>query len=106
MNAGQALPWEVAELESLQGAAGGLFALELGGTPLERFAFPSSGTVLVGSEELGLSPEALGLAENGLGRVSIPLAGSKRSLNVAVAFGILMQAWRSSLESPKAPPRT
>ena len=97
MKAEEALPWEVAELDSLRGSAG-VFALELGGMPLHRFAFPTAGTVLVGSEELGLSPEALSLADAGLGRVSIPLAGAKKSLNVAVAFGILMQAWRSALE--------
>jgi TrmH family RNA methyltransferase len=90
--AAQAVPWEVAELEGLRGS-GAVFALELGGTPLEAFPFPSPGTVLVGSEELGLSPEALAIADAGRGRVSIPLAGAKRSLNVSVAFGILMQAW-------------
>jgi len=93
----QALPWLVADLESLRGTEG-VFALELGGTPLDRFGFPSAGTVLLGSEELGLSPEALALADANLGRVSIPLAGAKKSLNVAVAFGILMQAWRSALD--------
>jgi len=96
MKAEQVMPWAVVHLESLQGTEG-LFALELGGTPLDQFTFPGSGTVLLGSEELGLSPEALDLADSGLGRVSIPLAGAKKSLNVAVAFGILMQAWRSSL---------
>ncbi len=90
-----ALPWQVVELESLRGLKN-VFALELGGTPLERFRFPSSGIVLVGSEELGLSPEALAIADAGAGRVTIPLAGAKRSLNVSVAFGILMQAWRDS----------
>ncbi len=97
MRSEEALPWAVADLESLRGTEG-LFALELGGTPLDAFAFPSAGTVLLGSEELGLSPEALDLADAGLGRVSIPLGGAKRSLNVAVAFGILMQAWRSALD--------
>ncbi len=97
MKAEQALPWEVAELESLSRSEG-IFALELGGTPLDQFAFPSRGTVLLGSEELGLSPEALELADKGLGRVSIRLAGAKKSLNVAVAFGILMQAWRSAAD--------
>jgi TrmH family RNA methyltransferase len=51
--------------------------------------------MLVGCEELGLSPEALRLAR--AGRVSVPMAGAKRSLNVAVAFGIVMQAWFASL---------
>ncbi len=80
------------ELNRLEGTDG-VFALELGGTPLDEFMFPKRGVVLVGSEELGLSPEALELAESGAGRVSIPLAGAKRSLNVASAFAILMQKW-------------
>jgi RNA methyltransferase, TrmH family len=90
------LPWSVADLPALKGSPG-IFALELGGIPLDRFDFPAAGTVLVGSEELGLSPEALRLAETGAGRVSIPLSGAKRSLNVAVAFGILMQRWHARL---------
>jgi TrmH family RNA methyltransferase len=107
MGAGRALPWEVAALSSLRGS-NGVFGLELGGAPISEFAFPRRGTVLVGSEELGLSPEALALADAGLGRVSIPLAGAKRSINVSVAFGILMQAWVASVsrEQPKPPPRT
>ena len=97
MNAERSLPWEVRELDTLS-AEEGLFALELGGVPVDRFVFPARGMVLVGSEELGLSPEAIRLADQGRGRVSIPLAGAKRSLNVAVAFGILMQAWRAQVE--------
>jgi TrmH family RNA methyltransferase len=76
-------------------------ALELGGTPLHDFRFPESGVLLVGSEELGLSAEALAMA--GGGRVSIPMAGVKRSLNVAVAFGIVMQAWNAQLFSVSRP---
>jgi TrmH family RNA methyltransferase len=62
-----------------------------------NFLFPASDTVLVGSEELGLSPAALALADASLGRASIPLSGAKRSLNVAVAFGILRQWWFAAL---------
>lgn len=97
MGADQAVPWEVAELSALRGSEV-IFALEVGGTRLQEFPFPSRGIVLVGSEELGLSPDALLLADAGLGRVSIPLAGAKRSLNVSVAFGILMQAWYEAQE--------
>ena len=92
------LPWEVAELQTLAGIQW-VFALETGGTPLLDFAFPPQGVVILGSEELGVSPEGLALAERGLGRVSIPLAGAKRSLNVSVAFGILMQAWVAALSN-------
>lgn len=94
--AGRAVPWDVRELAALDTSAG-VFALELGGRDIGAFPFPSAGTVLVGSEELGLSPEALRLADASGGRVSIPLAGAKRSLNVAVAFGILMHRWHESL---------
>jgi len=88
------LPWQVAPLEALAGQPG-VFALEVGGTPLREFRFPDTGTMRGGSEELGLSPEALRVAR--AGRVSVPMAGAKRSLNVAVAFGIAMQAWFEAL---------
>ncbi len=94
--AAEALDWKAAELGSLEGREG-IFALELGGTDIDSFRFPSRGVVLVGSEELGLSPEALALADRGRGRVSIAQAGAKRSLNVSVAFGILMQRWFAAL---------
>jgi TrmH family RNA methyltransferase len=99
-----AVAWQVAELSALEARAGSsvpdpIFALELGGSPIDQFTFPALGVVLVGSEELGLSPEALRLADRSLGRVSIPQAGAKRSLNVAVAFGILMQKWFSALDA-------
>jgi TrmH family RNA methyltransferase len=90
------ISWSYSSLSSIT-SCDGIFALELGGTPIHRFQFPQAGIVLIGSEELGLSPEALLLADNKYGRVSIPLAGAKRSLNVSVAFGILMYHWYSFL---------
>ncbi len=72
-----------------------VFVLETGGTPIQEFKFPKEGIVIIGSEELGVSPEALKRAS--YGRVSIPMKGLKASLNVGVAFGILMQAWVDSL---------
>ncbi len=74
-----------------------VFALELGGTPLENFHFPGSGIAIIGSEELGISPEARRVAMNSCGLVSIPVFGSKGSLNVSVAFGIMMQRWAESV---------
>ncbi len=68
-----------------------VFVLETGGTPLEEFEFPQKGICIIGSEELGVSPKALERAT--YGRVSIPMKGLKASLNVGVAFGILMQKW-------------
>ena len=68
-----------------------IFALETGGTDIEEFVFPEKGICIIGSEELGVSPQALNKAT--YGRVSIPMKGLKASLNVGVAFGILMQKW-------------
>lgn len=81
------------------GGAGGLplFALEVGGTPISEFVFPRRGVCLLGSEELGLSPEALEMADSSWGRCSIPLHGAKGSLNVSVAAGILLGRWSEAL---------
>jgi len=95
------LPWETAEVSSLYNQKLGLgpvFALETGGVDINNFTFPDSGTVIVGSEELGVSPEGLLAADSSLGRVSIPTYGAKGSLNVSVAFGILMQRWVEELQ--------
>ncbi len=72
-----------------------VFALETGGTDINEFKFPERGICIIGSEELGVSPEALAKAT--YGRVTIPMKGLKASLNVGVAFGILMQKWVESL---------
>ena len=72
-----------------------VFALETGGTDINEFKFPSRGICIIGSEELGVSPEALERAT--YGTVTIPMKGLKASLNVGVAFGILMQKWVESL---------
>lgn len=76
---------------------GTIFALETGGIPLAEFSFPARGILIAGSEELGVSPGALAIADASLGRVSIPCYGAKGSLNVSVAFGIVMQAWAEQL---------
>jgi TrmH family RNA methyltransferase len=90
------MSWSRAEMTFLEGP---FFALETGGTPLEHFPFPLRGIMIAGSEELGVSLEALAAADASLGRVSIPSFGVKGSLNVSTAFGIAMQAWSSKLHS-------
>ncbi|MBP7095905.1 MAG: TrmH family RNA methyltransferase [Spirochaetia bacterium] len=87
------VPWRRASLDDL-GGLGTVFVLELGGADIEDFEFPERGVVILGSEELGASPEALARAEK---RVSIQMHGVKGSLNAGVAFGILLHAWRRSL---------
>lgn len=72
-----------------------IFVLETGGTPIDEFKFPKEGICILGSEELGASPEAIKKATYGC--VTIPMIGLKASLNVGVAFGILMQKWVESL---------
>jgi TrmH family RNA methyltransferase len=91
------VPWQTYAQEQVVDSLRGkkVFAMELGGTALADFAFPEEGVMIVGSEELGTSPELLSIADSSLGRVSIPLAGSKGSLNVSVAFGIVLQSWYS-----------
>ncbi|MDR2542812.1 MAG: TrmH family RNA methyltransferase [Treponema sp.] len=75
-----------------------IFALETCGIPLEEFSFPKRGLLIAGSEELGVSPQALAAADISLGRVSIPCYGTKASLNVSVAFGIAIQKWASVMD--------
>ena len=88
----ESVKWRRADLGDLQ-SLGSVFALETGGTDVSAFEFPRRGCVVLGSEELGVSPQALRLANDGGGKVSIPSAGAKRSLNVSVAFGIMMERW-------------
>jgi TrmH family RNA methyltransferase len=90
--------WETVPLEEVAKSDIPIFALELRGTPIDEFSFPREGIALIGSEELGLSPRALSLAERSVGRVSIPQIGSKGSLNVSVACGILLYSWFSFIQ--------
>lgn len=90
MGAASLLPWRRAGLECLESLEP-VFALELGGTELGDFEFPKRGIVVLGSEELGLSRAALERCR--YGRVSIPMRGAKASINVGVAFGIVLSAW-------------
>ena len=91
----ETLGWEQKTLDELPQDLP-VFVLETGGTPIEEFEFPEKGICIIGSEELGVSPQAIKRAEYGC--VSIPMKGLKASLNVGVAFGILMQKWVESLE--------
>ncbi|MDR0374938.1 MAG: TrmH family RNA methyltransferase [Treponema sp.] len=89
------VPWERVSLEALEALRRQtpVFALETGGVELQEFVFPASGVMIAGSEELGVSPGALAIADSSHGRVSIPIYGAKGSLNVSSAFAIAMYAW-------------
>ncbi len=92
----ETMGWERVSLDQLPEGQN-IFVLETGGTPIEEFKFPERGICIIGSEELGVSPQAL--AKANCGRVTIPMKGLKASLNVGVAFGILMQKWVESFYS-------
>ena len=82
---------------SSEAVPGPYFALETGGLALREFKFPKKGIMILGNEELGVSPALLELADASLGRVSIPNYGVKASLNASAAFAIAVQAWTESL---------
>ena len=86
----ETMGWERIALEALPEDIP-VFALETGGISIDEFKFPEKGICIIGSEELGVSPQALKRAS--YGTVTIPMIGLKASLNVGVAFGILTQKW-------------
>ncbi len=99
MGCDKILPWERKSLDDIiaelpEGTP--VFSLETGGTDISEFEFPSKGLVIIGSEELGVSPDSL--AKSSFGCVTIPMKGVKASLNVGVAFGVLMQCWTRCLQ--------
>ncbi|MFW5728059.1 MAG: TrmH family RNA methyltransferase [Spirochaetota bacterium] len=91
------VPWERLPFQEAHARAGEphVFALETGGTAVEELLLPEPGLMVIGSEELGVSPEVLAAADASAGRLSIVTGGVKGSLNVAVAAGIAMHAWWS-----------
>lgn len=103
MGAVSMVPWSVCPLDELREAKPNLefFALERGGKGPEEFAFPrppAQGCMILGSEELGVSPGGLETAESSKGRLSLPMRGVKGSFNVAVAAGIALFCWTDRLE--------
>lgn len=67
-----------------------IYALELvpESVAIQEFQWPEAGVLLLGNEELGVSPALL---EHCAGVIQIPLFGRKGSLNVSQAFAIA--AW-------------
>lgn len=88
--------WEYIEKENLfqrPELNGHIFALELGGCQIQEFIFPEYGLAIIGSEELGISPESRKASAGGLGIVTIPVYGIKGSINVSAAAAVMMQRW-------------
>lgn len=69
-----------------------LWAADAGGEPLRRGGHPPRVALVVGNEGAGLSPAVRERAER---VVSLPIASTVESLNVAVATGILLYELRS-----------
>ena len=67
-----------------------VLALELGGEDINTYKFPPCGVAILGNEEFGISPALLKCCTD---RITINTAGTKGSLNVSVAAGILLQRW-------------
>jgi hypothetical protein len=86
------MSWEHTTIENLPKLP--IIALETGGDDINSFHFPKEGIVVVGNEELGVSSEVL---KKACSIVTIPMYGIKASINVSVAFGILMQKWTESI---------
>lgn len=85
--------YEKASLDEVINLNMPIFALELGGKDISTFSFPSSGIMIIGGEEDGVSKESLKAADNSLGRVSIKTFGAKGSLNVSSAVAIALYKW-------------
>ena len=86
------ISWQHSKLENLPKLP--IIALETGGEDINNFCFPKEGIAVIGNEELGISAEVLKKADS---VVSIPMYGIKASINVSVAFGILMQKWTEAI---------
>lgn len=74
----------LAEVAGLAGTAGRVIALDMGGVPIDRFAFPPQFLLLPGTEGQGLPAELRHRS------VSIPMTGGVESLNAATAVAIAL----------------
>ncbi len=82
-----------AELDTFRGAHGvATWGADAGGTPIEGLDAPARLALLVGNEGAGLSDDGRARCDR---IVSLPIAPTVESLNVAVATGILLYRLRS-----------
>ena len=100
MGTTESVPWTVCGLEEARSRSSegredhATVVLETGGIGLSGFPYPVSALMILGNEEWGASEAALKAADL---RLSIPMAGAKASLNVAVAAGIALQRFSEAL---------
>lgn len=94
LGASETVPWEqhdtvvpVLEQASADGVEIVVVEQADGSVPLPRYPVPASVIYVLGNEVTGVSDEALARADT---IVEIPMLGTKESLNVAVAAGIVL----------------
>jgi RNA methyltransferase, TrmH family len=68
-----------------------VFGADAAGVPVDQLQIPPQRALMVGNEGAGLSPESLALVQQ---MVALPIDAAVESLNVAVATGILLFAFR------------
>lgn len=66
----------------------------LEGKSVHEFKFPTNGILVIGSESHGISRE---VAKCVTEKITIPKTGGAESLNAAVAGGIILDRWKSSI---------
>ncbi len=103
LGAEEVVPWEVIAdpeeaIARVRAARYRILALENTAEAIPLAAAPSAGRIclVVGHEVAGISPTLLAASEN---VISLPMRGTKESLNVAVAFGIAAYALAAAREA-------
>jgi 23S rRNA (guanosine2251-2'-O)-methyltransferase len=106
LGAEKSVPWQhhsdgAEAINNLKSSGMKLWALEGGELAESIFSLPPLVSpqpilLVVGNEITGIDPAVLGLCEK---RISIPMLGFKKSLNVAIAFGIAIYFLRFSLKN-------
>ena len=71
-----------------------IFSLECGGKNLYQTPLPDKGICILGNEEFGIRKTLLDISSF---VTTIPLYGSKGSISVSVATGILLSVWSSKV---------
>lgn len=102
LGADRSIDWEeaptaLAAIEQLKAQGYSIIALETSAraTDLDEFTWPEKPALILGNERFGLDHDVLKAADHLL---RIPLYGRKNSLNVGIAFGIAIAAWRRARE--------
>jgi len=105
LGAEQSVPWlhhpdGAKAIANLKAEGMQLWALEGGEQAESIFTLPSTVSpapilLVVGNEITGIDPAVVSLCEK---RISIPMLGFKKSLNVAIAFGIAIYSIRFNLK--------